>query len=180
MARQSQQRLPIQRSPDMDLPIIGPSGNVVSVWTEGHGDDAIDGFQKDRACQIRPREGGILGLSLLQISLPDRQLRAILALHMAVEPDQQIDDIACPIALRCTWQGAQLLEQAFQVCFQVCSAVKMSEESVEHRLEEELGLTAAQVVFGLGLEERMAEQDRRLALADFVAHLSDQSFTHIL
>src|SRR5260370_39429255 len=65
MPLESQQQLTILGSPQPDLAIIAAAGDILPVWAERHGHNAIDGLQKDGTRQIRPREIGILGLCSL-------------------------------------------------------------------------------------------------------------------
>ncbi len=110
----------IRDAPESDLSCIAAAGDILPVWTERHGHDAIDGLRQDGTCQIRLSKVDIVSLCPLQIGLPDGQVGTVLAVHMPVEPDQQVDHIASPIALDCAWQATQLLQQMFEALLQAC------------------------------------------------------------
>ncbi len=70
---------------------------------------------------------------------------------MAVELDQQVDNIAPSIGLFCTRHCAQLLQQALKMRFQAGCVAKTGYQSVEHGLENQACLTGANVIRGLPL-----------------------------
>src|SRR5258706_9044420 len=122
----------------------------------------------------------ILCLYPSQVRLPDRELRTILALQVTTQTDQEIDHVSSSIALFCHRQCPESLNQQVQAPLYALLISQAQQQSVEQCLQDQLSLAAANVVFGLGLQQGIAQQQHWTLCEDLVTNLLNQSIRHIL
>ena len=76
---------------------------------------------------------------------------------MAIETDQQIDDIASPIALLRHRECPESLDQPVQALLHPAVVPHLNQQLVEYGLYQQLSLGTANIVFGLALQQGIAQ-----------------------